>query len=221
MVKVYALIPRRNDVTIEKFHAHWRNVHAPLGKRITTIRRYVQSHVLRPAVSGLPTSIYEGVAEVWFDDLETATSMGDDPDYSQYAGADEPNFIDQSKLMFLFCNETVTLPGPSLAADGEEVKALLLLNRTKPTTWLTEEVAPRALALPRIQRLAFSVSDVATQNDNPSFDTVVELSWRDLPTFDVAWSAPEADLLRDSLVSGIDVAHSAGMITDQTRVIWP
>ena len=47
--------------------------------------------------------------------------MGEDPNYVNGAGADEPNFTDQSRLAFTFCKEHVPPPGPALDADDPKL----------------------------------------------------------------------------------------------------
>lgn len=222
MVKVYAFIPRRPDVTIEEFHSHWRDVHAPLATRITTIRRYVQSHAVRSGPSGLPQAVYEGVAEVWFDDLATATGMGEDPNYVNGAGADEPTFIDQSRLSFMFCDERVPLAGPACATDTPEVKVMLLLARpAQGGTWPAAGLVDTALGLPAVQRVSLAVSEDDLHQDGQPFDAVMELSWPSTAAFDTAWcSSTRADLMA-ALASGTALARSAGMLTEPYRVIWP
>ena len=101
MVKVFALIPRRGDISEQQFHEHWAGPHAQLALRITTLRRYVQSHRVAPKLDGLPEPPYDGIAEVWFDDAAAAASMGEDPNYVDHAHADEPNFIDTEQPRFM------------------------------------------------------------------------------------------------------------------------
>ncbi len=222
MVKVYALIPRRPDVAVEKFHSHWRDVHAPLATRITTIRRYVQSHALRSAPAGLPEAEYEGIAEVWFDDLATAAGMGDDPNYINGAGADEPNFIDQSRLSFMFCDEQVLQRGPVLSADTPEVKVMLLLaSPQSDSPWPPAVLADAALALPGIEGLSIALSTGDLYQADQPFDAVVELSWPSMAAYDSAWcSAPGEELAR-VLAAETALSSSAGMVTEPFRVIWP
>ena len=74
------------------------------------------------SVPGFDEPPYEGVAEIWFDDLDTVTKLGDNPDYVNGALPDEPNFLDQSKLRFLATREEVVIPGPPLERDTPTVK---------------------------------------------------------------------------------------------------
>ena len=214
MVKVFALIPRRPDVTEEFFHEHWAGPHAELAKRITTIRRYVQSHRVAPGVAGLPPAIYEGIAEVWFDDFATAAGMGEDPNYAEGAHLDEPNFIDIDRLGFVIADEDVLRAGPPVGQDDAGVKAALLLRGGRAA--LAEAAARLADQVPAATRVTVStaVDELYADGAEPAFDAIVELWFDDVAAFEAAWaSASVADL---GAADG-----SAGFLADELRVIWP
>lgn len=229
MIKVFALIPKLPSVTDEKFHAHWRHPHGELACRITTIRRYSQSHSVAREVSGLPPAIYQGVAEVYFDSFEVAATMGDDPNYRDFAGADEPNFIDQSRLAFLFCAEQVVLAGPVLRTDSPEIKAMLLLKRA---TALTPEafrdrladVAEVAIAaIPELLRYVQCTTLPVTYTDGePLYDALVELSWSSRAAYQRSWSSDRAvDRYLPALSAVADLRASSALLAEPYRVIWP
>ena len=44
MIKLIAFIPKHPDITIERFHIHWRAPHGELAKGIVLFKRYVQGH---------------------------------------------------------------------------------------------------------------------------------------------------------------------------------
>jgi uncharacterized protein (TIGR02118 family) len=105
----------------EEFQTYWRETHAPLvAERAETlgIRRYVQDHtsdlpdvhaLLQGRNGGSPEP-FDGVAELWFDSLDT---MGrDDPAVAQ-ANADlledERNFIDLPNSPLWIAEENVVV----------------------------------------------------------------------------------------------------------------
>src|SRR5690349_15883411 len=104
-VKLFGLLPRRPDISREEFQEHWRTVHRELALRIKTVRRYVQLHVTRDHLPGFAPSIYDGVPEVWYDDLSAAFALAHDPDYTDFAAKDEPNFIDMSRMATVAATE--------------------------------------------------------------------------------------------------------------------
>ena len=70
MVKYFGLLKRKPGLTHEQFLRHWKEVHAPIAlKSAPGLRKYVQNHMLQlPGVE----SEYDGIAELWFDDIESA-----------------------------------------------------------------------------------------------------------------------------------------------------
>jgi len=106
MIKLTYCLRRRPDLTWEEFSRYWREVHAPLVAEraaVLGIRRYVQLrtvqlpdlHAVFQARNGGSPEPFDGVAELWFDSLE---SMGTASPEATQASAelleDERNFID-------------------------------------------------------------------------------------------------------------------------------
>src|SRR5450631_3008658 len=52
-VKVYAVIVNKHGLTDEEFHAHWREPHVRLTKKVSQIKRYLQNHAPGPTPSEL------------------------------------------------------------------------------------------------------------------------------------------------------------------------
>jgi uncharacterized protein (TIGR02118 family) len=225
MVKVFALIPRRPDITDEHFHEHWSTTHADHAKRITTLQRYVQSHRIEPGVADLADSIYEGIAEVWFVDLATAAGMGEDPNYVNYAQADEPNFIDLERLTFVMTHEHAVREGAPVRQEDAGAKAMLLLRRRDgldPTAFAQQLLTSSpaiADAAPDATRVVVctALADTYTDEAEPAFDGIVELTFDSAQTFELAWSP---DVL-DAVGAIVDSDRSASFLADELRVIWP
>jgi uncharacterized protein (TIGR02118 family) len=90
-------------MTIEDFSRYWREVHGPIGRRIPGLRRLVQSHpVPLPADMGSPD--FDGVAELWFDDLPALEAARRSPEW-RASTEDEPNFIDETRTAVLVTEE--------------------------------------------------------------------------------------------------------------------
>lgn len=226
--KLYALIPRRPDISDAEFHAHWREPHATLAKKITSLQRYVQSHRIPEPAPGLPESPYEGIAEAYFADAATGLAMGEDPNYTEHALRDEPNFMDVGNLAFLVTVEHVVDPGPPRAPDAAGVKLLQLVRRpagTKPEEWRAGFLGSAQSELTSVLRatrhvIAPSVPEsYPAGGPAPAFDAVRELSWPDVDTFlrardSAAWprlAAPEL----------IDKDSCVALLAEEHRVIWP
>ena len=114
MVKLVFCVKRRDGMSVEDFQAYWFEQHGPLVREhaeVLGIRRYVQTHgrptpvddALR-ASRGAPEA-YDGVAELWFDSIESLATAAASAE-GQAAGAalleDERRFIDhQASPLFL------------------------------------------------------------------------------------------------------------------------
>ena len=228
MVKVFALIPRRPDVTEHFFHEHWAGPHAELAKRITTLRRYVQSHRIATEVVGLPDAIYEGIAEVWFDDVATAAGMGEDPDYAEHAHLDEPNFIDVDRLGFVIADEVFVRAGGPVAQEDGGAKLMLLLARpqdSEPAAFasaLREAAASVAQAVPDAERVtvATAVPVMYADGAEPPFDGIIELWFADAEALRSAWTSA-GDVVISVLDEVADHERSATFPAEELRVIWP
>ena len=228
MVKVFALIPRRKDISETQFHEHWAGPHAELAQRIATMRGYVQSHRVAPALEGIPESPYDGNAEVWFDDAETAVGMGEDPNYAEYAHVDEPNFIDTDRLGFLITQEHVLRAGESVAKAAAGIKVLLLLHRSgqlspREFTQRLLNVGDRlAELIPAAQRLVLAVATAESYQDDaePPYDALVELWFSPRKDFEEAWREAGESFLGE--IDGLaDPFRTCGMLAEELRVVWP
>jgi uncharacterized protein (TIGR02118 family) len=231
MIKGFALIPKRPDVSDEKFHTHWRTIHADLALRISALRRYVQSHRIPDAVPGFTVSPYEGAAEIWFENLAVAQSLQDNPDYVEGAFKDEPNFIDVPNLTFLSTQENVVVAGPQLAKDAPGIKGLFLIKR-KPGLSVAEfqdywrnkhaPLVPKTPDLRRYVQCHVCPETYDDENATPAFDGVAELSWPDLATFEQSWASDEIQVEQfDDVKNFVDRDNSVAFLAEENRVIWP
>jgi len=85
MIKLVFCLRRQPHLSREEFQRYWRERHAPLVREAAAamgVRRYVQVHTLTSPVNeglrrgrGGPEE-YDGVAELWFDSLETLAAAG-------------------------------------------------------------------------------------------------------------------------------------------------
>ena len=109
MIKLVFALRRRQDLSRDEFQRYWREHHAPLVRShagTLGIRRYVQTHTLPDDVHaalrmsrGAPEP-YDGVAELWFDSLDTlgAAVATDEGQAAALALLDdERRFIDHAR----------------------------------------------------------------------------------------------------------------------------
>jgi hypothetical protein len=227
MVKVLALIPQRPDIPREEFHAHWIAPHGEMACGIDTLQAYVQCHRLRPGLGGLPEADYEGIAEVWFTDVETAAAMGEHPVYAKQVHPDEANFIDEERLAFVFADEHVVRDGAAIAKDTPVVKAQLLLRRKAGTSrevfdaaWAATE-GDFAAAFPNAIRLVRTAARAESYAEGePPADGFAEIWWPDRDAFEADWEA-EGDAYLRSLEAFADLDASSAFLSEEIRLLWP
>ena len=127
MIKLSFAVRRRTDITAAEFHRYWRDQHGPLVRSFQPalgIRRYVQTHRLEtPFNDALRASRnalapFDGVAELWWDDLDAlvaATSSPEGTVAGQALLADEARFIDLERSALWLGQEIEIISGTSPA----------------------------------------------------------------------------------------------------------
>ena len=75
MVKLVASFKRKAGFSVEDFQSHWGTIHGSLAAKLPGLRRYVQNHVIAGAYKNGREPVYDGVAEVWFDNLEDLKNL--------------------------------------------------------------------------------------------------------------------------------------------------
>jgi uncharacterized protein (TIGR02118 family) len=107
MIKLVYCISKKAGLTDDEFFRYWEDVHGPIGARIPGLRKLVQSRRLTlPGDKRRPD--YDGVAEVWFDDLEALLAARQSPEW-EASTADEANFIDHDRVAYFVSEERVIL----------------------------------------------------------------------------------------------------------------
>jgi len=117
MIKLVFCCRRKPEMSREAFQKRWLDVHGPLVRKlreqIPSMKRYVQSHSLPDEVSEAVRAprgaleAFDGITEVWFDDLE---SLGGDGGEAARAAAiqlleDEGKFLDLPKCHVFLTEE--------------------------------------------------------------------------------------------------------------------
>lgn len=187
-IKTVAMLPRHPELPEQAFHDHWRHPHGTLGARISTVRRYVQSHRLHTAHLGDDPAIYDGIVELWFDNLADATSLPEHPAYRRDLVPDEPRFIDMDGLRFVVTREEVVSSShdPRSVTDERDlawdpdarptaIKLIQLLHPDAPADGSDEavELAARVRAL----RHGFCTPAREIHGDGADVSGVRELWW--------------------------------------------
>jgi uncharacterized protein (TIGR02118 family) len=109
MIKLSILMVRRSDFTYDEFIQYWREVHAPLfaaqSESQKYVRRYIQDHRTRDALPGTTASNFDGIAEIWFDDISGAKAFFESDGYQKNVIPDEEAFMDRKRCELLYTHE--------------------------------------------------------------------------------------------------------------------
>jgi uncharacterized protein (TIGR02118 family) len=103
VIKLVYCITKKPGLSDAEFFHYWKNVHGPIGARIPGLRKLVQSHTI-PATNQIRVADYDGMAELWFDDLDALLTARRSPEW-QASTEDEKNFVDGSKAAFFITEE--------------------------------------------------------------------------------------------------------------------
>jgi len=228
MIKCFALLTKKAGITDEKFHSHWRTIHADLALRITSLRRYVQSHRIPDTSASFSLAPFHGAAEVWYDDLATAVGMRTNPQYLEGAYPDELNFINQPELKWLATAENVVVAGPPITKNTSLVKGLFLVKRKPGLSvaefqeyWRTKH-APLVPRTPHLLRYVqcHVLPETYESEFPPAFDGVAELWWPDLATFKESWASPELQVEQLTDAKNFVGDETRAFLAQENRVIW-
>ncbi len=116
-------------MTREEFQRYWLEEHGPLVRAhagALGVRRYVQTHTLPDAMhaelraSRDAPEPYDGVAELWFDSIESIAAVMSSPE-GLAAGAalleDERRFIDHSRSPIFLAHEHEVIGSESVGSS--------------------------------------------------------------------------------------------------------
>jgi len=228
-VKVYAFIVKKKGLTDEQFHAHWREPHGRLTKKVPQINRYLQNHGIgsAPTVTGLAATPYLGIATIWVGDVAKLEEISVDPGFEE-VHADELNLLEREQLAWLVTTETVVSQG-AFPDDIDRVstKAILLLDSKEgmPAGAFRERVLALSETLPArlgAGRVTTAVPDAAAYpgDSKPPFDAVIEIGFDTEFALNSGWERYGAELLQE-LSFYASLERSRGFLAREERVIWP
>ncbi len=114
MVKLTILLRRKPSLSHEAFVTYHRDRHAPLFCALPEVtrhvRRYIQCHTVPASIPGLPSVTFDGITELWFDDLAGLEAVFSSESYMQTIRPDEAAFLNLEACEFVLSTETVMIP---------------------------------------------------------------------------------------------------------------
>jgi len=118
MIKLVYCLRRLPELSREEFQRYWRETHGPLVRERATvlgIQRYVQVHTLDGPLNealrasrGSEPEIYDGVAELWWENAEALAAGTSTPEGRLAARElfeDEKRFIDFARSVVFVAEE--------------------------------------------------------------------------------------------------------------------
>ena len=113
MIKFTILLKRKPSLSHKEFVEHHRTVHADIFMSVpavkATVRRYLQQHAIPVELPGLPPGKYDGITELWFDDVTALARCFSDPEYLAVVRPDEASFLDLHACDFIVSEEHAVL----------------------------------------------------------------------------------------------------------------
>jgi uncharacterized protein (TIGR02118 family) len=222
MVKTITFIKRKPGMSVEDFGQYWRTQHAAIVTRLPGLRHYVQCHTIPSGYrNGEPA--YDGVAEVWFDSTEAMRATAKTAEY-QAVRADEPNFIDLSKIDFVITDERIQKDAP---ADPSMVHLAEFVHR-KPGMEIeafqrhwSEIHGPLGAKIPMVRRYVQCHVRAAAYRDGhqPPFDGVAEVWFDSTSAMRESATTPEYRVVRADEPNFIDTAHPFPFIITRDFVV--
>lgn len=229
MVKLIALLVKREGLTDVRFHEHWRYTHGPLAAMISTMQAYCQCHLVpRPPGDLEIASKFGGTAEVWWAALADASGLATDPEYTENALPDEPNFIDMDEMIFMTVKEQLVHEAAPLEQTTGGLKVIHLITRPEgqsPDEFRAgfeaadESEFASSLRMDRFKRTC-AIPEAYEGDQPPAFDATREMWWPDEWAFAAAReNAAEAwaELTGSPL---IDPGNSPFLVTIENREVW-
>lgn len=113
MIKFTILLRRNPSMTHDEFVTYHREQHAPLFCGLPAVRehvrRYVQCHTIPASIPGLPPITFDGITELWFDDVAGLEAVFTSQSYMETIRPDEAKFLDLHACEFVLSSENVLI----------------------------------------------------------------------------------------------------------------
>lgn len=135
VIKSFSFLARKPGLSREAFLRHWIEVHAPMCHEVPGLRGYVlcipvQEHA-RSDVAALEMAPFDGIAQLWYDDLEARARAGASPAGKRWH-ADGATII--GGIRSFVTEEQTVVPLPRGSGQRPPLKALTVIKRREDAT---------------------------------------------------------------------------------------
>ena len=193
MIRFFSLLPRRDGVSSQDFHDHWRHPHGTMGRLIPGLNDYVQAHQVHTDVLGPGQAEYEGVAISAFDSADVASGLLSEPQYVDHVAPDEPAFQDLSRVRFFSTDEEVLVSRLTTGAHPADaqwnvlerptsIQLLQFVHSDGNSDWAGDDDVDLACSISAF-RHARNRPNAAVHGDEPPFLGARQLWWPTLSAF--------------------------------------
>lgn len=210
MIKLFGLLQRRRDLTLEQFSRHWSTVHRELALRLVApgiMRGYVQNHRVPEPVPGLDAPV-DGSPEVWIDGPHILQRLATAPEYLEGAYPDERNFMEGDSGAMVTRTTACHGAARERTTSGAKVMcyfpaqvasdpAITAARWQSASPWLLPGASP--LRLEREQAL----TGEAAGGVAPRFGAIEASWWPDAATFLALWRQRPADAAARAREDGV------------------
>ncbi len=102
--KLIFQLKRKSGWSLADARQYWIEVHGPIVKKLPGLRRYVQSHLIDAAYTYAEPK-WDGVAQLWVDDVAAMQKLLDSPEFKEGAWPDGEKFLDLSSARSFVAEE--------------------------------------------------------------------------------------------------------------------
>ncbi len=150
-VKVFEFLRRKAGTTVEEFHAHWRDVHAPMLANDPTLRRHLTRYELNHRLPGdserdrqegeVEDTGWDGVAVLWAESADALRALAAEPAMDAVR-SDAPAFRADERLVVVTEDPDIIVSTPQRDEAGAKMLCILRRNagldlETFHQHWLT------------------------------------------------------------------------------------
>jgi len=194
MVKALSFFKRRAGMPVEEFQAYWRARHPDVVTKLPGVRRYVQSHT-RTAVYQDGEPVYDGIAEVWFQNTAAMHALRGTPEL-EAVQADEARFIDRSTMGLIIADDHVIKDDPTPAGAAKGVGFARRKSGMSVEAFQShwrQVHGPLGASVPGLRRYVQSHTRLSAydRGRDPAWDGVALIWFDDAAALRAATSSPE------------------------------
>ena len=121
MVRLFAFLTRRSELSHEEFLDHWLNVHGPLIAGTPELARHIRRYEQHPRAEAGPMSGSEhcdGVTVQHFDSADDLWAFTAEPAYAELIAPDEAALLDLQRLVWVITGEPTVVIGDGTSTGG-------------------------------------------------------------------------------------------------------